>query len=344
MRQFWWKILAVLLILGGTFFALKTPLRPGIVHVDPLRLAPGEQVVTIRTYGTELSKEKSLHAHLDNDGQIVAADEIRVLNDNTVEVLFNVPREFTNEQSDVVVQSNLDGTMWLPDAFWMDATGQGLPVSATDVEPERIKKDGFFFPLRNILYESIRNLNFHVPMWWTMMVLQIISLVYSIKVLSKERPEDDIRAFQAVNTSLLFAAIGLLTGMLWAKATWGAYWTPDPKLNGAAITTLVYLAYLVLRGSVKEPNKRMRLAAIYNIFAFVLMMVFIMVLPRLTDSLHPGQGGNPGFNTYDLDDSMRRVFYPITIGWLLFGYWAYQLKSRLAAIEYRKANENDEES
>ncbi len=73
--------------------------------------------------------------------------------------------------------------------------------------------------------------------------------------------------------------------------------------------------------------------------AFVLMLVFIMVLPRMNDSLHPGQGGNPGFNAYDMDDSLRAVFYPITLGFILLGVWAFNLKHRLAAIEYKRNNE-----
>ena len=57
--------------------------------------------------------------------------------------------------------------------------------------------------------------------------------------------------------------------------------------------------------------------AIYNIIAFVMMIVFIGVLPRMTDSLHPGNGGNPAFGNYDLDSNMRMVFYPAVIGWIL---------------------------
>ena len=342
MKHWWWKILASLLLIGGTFLALKTPLRPGAVHVHPIRLSVGEQEVMITTYGTDLTQSNTVHVHMDNDGQIVHALRTEALNAHTVKAIFNVPAGLQDKQSDVVVQTAEDGTMWLPDAFWMDQTDQGAPISPTDVEPKRVRKSGVFFPLRTILYETIRNLNFHVPMWFTMMLLQVISLVYSIKVLSKERTQDDQKAVQAVNVSLLFASIGLATGMLWARTTWGAWWTGDPKLNGAAITMLIYLAYLVLRGSVPDEKKRMRLSAIYNIFAFVLMLVFIMVLPRMTDSLHPGQGGNPGFDTYDLNDNMRMIFYPITLGFMLLGIWMFNVKHRLAKLEYEKNHENDQ--
>ena len=57
-----------------------------------------------------------------------------------------------------------------------------------------------------------------------------------------------------------------------------------------------------------------------------------MILPRLTDSLHPGNGGNPAFAKYDLDSNMRMVFYPAVIGWLLFSFWLFQLKNRISFL------------
>ena len=64
-----------------------------------------------------------------------------------------------------------------------------------------------------------------------------------------------------------------------------------------------------------------------------MMFVFIMVLPKMNDSLHPGKGGNPGFNKYDLDSNMRMVFYPAVIGWTLLGVWMMSLRVRIKKIE-----------
>ena len=139
-------------------------------------------------------------------------------------------------------------------------------------------------------------------------------------------------ASEAAKTGMLFGALGLATGMGWARYTWGAWWVNDAKLNGAAISMLTYMAYLVLRNSIDEDHKRAKIAAVYNIFAYVMMLVFIMVLPRMTDSLHPGNGGNPGFGKYDLDNNMRMVFYPAIIGWTLLGVWILQLRIRLKKI------------
>ncbi|MFT5055257.1 MAG: heme exporter protein C, partial [Oceanospirillaceae bacterium] len=131
------------------------------------------------------------------------------------------------------------------------------------------------------------------------------------------------------SVGIFLGGLGLLTGSLWAKFTWGAWWVADPKLNGTAAAMLTYLAYLVLRGSMDDEQKRARLSAVYNIFAYVMMIVLIMILPRLTDSLHPGNGGNPAFGKYDMDNTMRLIFYPAVIGWTLLGAWLVNLQVRL---------------
>lgn len=188
-------------------------------------------------------------------------------------------------------------------------------------------------PKQVILYESIRNLYFHVPMWFSMIFLFLLSVIYSIKNLSSGKPEDDRKAVELVNVGIIFGILGTITGSLWAQFTWGAWWTNDVKLNGSAITMLVYFAYLILRGSLDEEEKKARISAVYNIFAFVLLIVFIGILPRMTDSLHPGNGGNPGFNNYDLDDNMKLVFYPAVTAWILLGFWIYSIRLRMRTIK-----------
>lgn len=195
-------------------------------------------------------------------------------------------------------------------------------------------------PRLPILNESIRNLYFHVGMWFAMMALFLGSSIYSLRYLRKGAVEDDQKASGAASVGMLFGILGLLTGMLWAKFTWGAFWVNDPKLNGTAISLLVYLAYFVLRQSMDNPTQRARISAVYNLFAFAIMITFIQVLPRLTDSLHPGNGGNPAFSNYDLDSTMRLVFYPIIIGWIGLGYWILDLRQRWKEIN-TKLDDNE---
>ncbi len=195
-------------------------------------------------------------------------------------------------------------------------------------------------PKLAILHESIRNVYFHVPIWFAMLFQMGYSVVFAIKHLYKNDMRSDLVSDQAAQTGLFLSIPGLLTGCMWAKFTWGTWWTfEDPKLNGVAIAVLIYLAYFILRSSVTDELKRARISAVYNIFAFVMMFVFIMILPRLTDSLHPGNGNNPAFGKYDLDNNMRTVFYPAVIGWVLLSLWILEVKTRLATLNYNSEND-----
>jgi len=196
--------------------------------------------------------------------------------------------------------------------------------------------------LQGNIGESIRNLFFHVVMWFAMMVMFGNSLVRSLRYLSTFDIKHDLVAYESVNIGLLFGMLGIVTGMEWANFTWGTPWTNDPQLNGAAVTILAYFAYLVLRRSIDEDNKRARIAAVYNVFAFVMLIVFIGILPKMASgSLHPGAGGSSS-TVSSLDPTMRLVFYPAIAGWIIIGYWLINLKVRMANI--RQMLDNPEQS
>jgi len=195
-------------------------------------------------------------------------------------------------------------------------------------------------PVLPILHETIRNVYYHVPIWFAMLFMMGYSVVYAIMHLAKNDVKSDIISDQAAQVGLFFALPGLLTGCMWAKFTWGTWWTfQDPKLNGVAIAVLIYLAYFILRSSIVDELKRARISAVYNIFAFVMMFVFIMILPRLTDSLHPGNGGNAKFAQYDMNSNLRTVFYPAVIGWILLSFWILDVKKRIAILNHKKNEE-----
>jgi heme exporter protein C len=189
-------------------------------------------------------------------------------------------------------------------------------------------------PRLAILNETERNLYFHVPMWFGMTIILLASVINSIRYLRNPSTRLDTLAHESAKTGILLGVLGLLTGSLWARYTWGTWWTTDVKLNGAAVTMLIYAAYLVLRGSVSDEQQRARLSAIYNIFAFSAAIPLLFIMPRLAEaSLHPGMGGNPGFSKYDLDSGMRLVFYPAVIGWTLLGVWITEVACRFAFVK-----------
>ena len=199
---------------------------------------------------------------------------------------------------------------------------------------------GFLMPVPalEIINETIRNLYFHVPMWFTMIILFLVSFIYAIRYLRSGDLKHDLYSEGFTKVGILFSVLGMLTGMEWANYSWGEPWSNDPKQLGTAISMLIYFAYLVLRGGMKDEEKRAKISSVYNIFAFALMIPLLWVLPRMVDSLHPGNGGNPGFNTYDLDSNMRMVFYPAVIGWILLGVWMSSLKIRISLLNYHKEN------
>ncbi len=188
-------------------------------------------------------------------------------------------------------------------------------------------------PRLPILNETIRALHFHVTMWFGMILMLVMAVYFSIKYLRTNDLRNDDLAIEFTNSAILFGVLGIVTGMLWAKYTWGDYWSGDPKQNASAIGILMYFAYLILRNSLMDSQQRARIGAIYNIFAFAAFIPLIFVLPRLTDSLHPGNGGNPGFNAYDLDSKLRAVFYPAIIGWTLLGVWIATVRVRMRRVE-----------
>lgn len=200
---------------------------------------------------------------------------------------------------------------------------------------------GFLMPVprQHIINETIRSLYFHVPMWFTMMVLFGVAFVYAIKFLRSGDLKHDIVSEQYTKVGILFSILGMLTGMEWANYSWGEPWSNDPKQLGTAMCMLIYFAYLILRSGLKDEEKRARIGSVYNIFAFAMMIPLLWVLPRMVDSLHPGNGGNPGFNSYDLDSNMRMVFYPAVIGWILMGIWISSLATRLRFIIFKQEND-----
>lgn len=195
------------------------------------------------------------------------------------------------------------------------------------------------------LGHSIRNLFFHVPMWFGMMVLFFISLFYAVKYLRKPDAMYDHYSLEYARTGTVFGILGLITGAIWANYQWGKPWSGDAKQNGAAIALLIYFAYFVLRGSLNDDEKRARIGAVYNIFAFFMLFPTLWILPRLVESLHPGgmgSEGNPGLNPKDSNWQMKIVFWPAVIGWTLLAVWITTLRIRYQILNEKKLNLNNE--
>lgn len=190
-----------------------------------------------------------------------------------------------------------------------------------------------------MLDETIRNLFFHVPMWFAMITLLLVASIYNIMYLNKSKLKNFLVADSLVKVCFVFGLMGIITGSIWAKSTWGHWWTKDAKLNGAAVGMLIYGAYLILGNSIEDKHQRAKILSIYNIFVYPIFIALIIVMPKLIDfSAHPGAGDTQGFTVYDMNNNLRKVFYPAVVGWILMANWIASLYWRYKII----LNDKDE--
>lgn len=184
-----------------------------------------------------------------------------------------------------------------------------------------------------ILRESARNLFLHVPMWFTMAVFFGTGFVYSIKYLNSPDEETDRKAETATQVGLIFGICGLLTGSVWARFTWGTWWTlAEPRMNLSALAMMIYVAYFVLRTAFDNPEKRAKIAAVFNVFAATTIPFLLYIIPRQLPSLHPGADGNPAFSEITAPE-LRYIFYPAVVGFIALAFWLYDILIRYKKVK-----------
>lgn len=326
--------MGVLLVLYSVVVGLSVPVGPGIARISPEKIdLTGAAVLEIKGYNADLGT--GAEVWLKHRDFYLKASEVEATGKNLVRATFDtrgksLPDSIKDKQMTLFVQTSADGLFGLPGAVAVTQNLSGADHALSSGKPEVVSSKKLTFPFRTVLYETIRNLNYHVPMWFAMITLLFISFVFSNLYLIKGDRRYDRLAMSFAMVALTFGLLGLATGSFWARFTWLTFWTRDPKLNGAAIGVLIYVAYFILRSSMDDEDKRGRIASVFNIFAFPLFIVLIIVIPKMEGfSLHPGSGDSVGFSQYDLDSNLRRVFYPAVLGWILVGTWLGGLNARI---------------
>jgi heme exporter protein C len=186
-------------------------------------------------------------------------------------------------------------------------------------------------PAQGFLGESSRIVFFHVPCAWTASLAFLVAAGYSIAYLASRNPWHDDVAAASVKLGLLFAILALVTGSLFAKIMWGAYWNWDPRESSFLLLLFLYAAYLFLRAAIEDPERRARLSAAYALFAAVLMPFLVFVAPRVTQSLHPQTVINPQGKIL-MDTPTKVVFFGGLVGFSALFLWMLSLESRVARM------------
>jgi heme exporter protein C len=116
----------------------------------------------------------------------------------------------------------------------------------------------------------------------------------------------DIIELAAVEISLVFFFITIVAGSIWARPTWGAYWTWEPRLTTAAILEMIYVAYLLLRQGIDDPDRRARFSAVYTMIGAISVPITFMSI-RLFRTIHPviiGTNTSATTGTFDMTSKM----------------------------------------
>lgn len=141
----------------------------------------------------------------------------------------------------------------------------------------------------------------HLPTIFTGFLGFMVALVSSILFLVKGDMKYDALAAGVTEVALVFAAIVLVTGSIWARIIWGVWWAWEPRLTSMLICWLTYAGYLMLRRAIDEPAQRARLSAVVSIFGFVEVIIvykaidwFRTLHPQPVLSVRGGGGMSPG--------------------------------------------------
>jgi heme exporter protein C len=199
-----------------------------------------------------------------------------------------------------------------------------------------------YAPLAKGLGEFTRVLYFHVPVSWIMVIAFFISAWYSVIYLRKRDILCDQYAEMSSQLGIIFGILATITGAMWSKVSWGAYWNWDPRQTSIFILLLIYAAYFSLRSAVDEDTKRARLSAVYLLIAFASVPFFVFIVPRIYESLHP----DPIINQegkINMESKMLTVFLlSMTVFTIIF-FWMMYLKKTIINLnfQYKKLTEGD---
>ena len=133
----------------------------------------------------------------------------------------------------------------------------------------------------------------HLPLAWWALISFLVVFVASIVYLIRRSPAADRVCAAAAEVGVLLAGLALVTGMIWARRSWGVWWTWDPRLTTTLVMWFIYAGYLVLRGLDLPPQRKRMICAVVGVVAF-LDVPLVFLSARLWRSIHPAVFASKG--------------------------------------------------
>ncbi|MBA4370839.1 MAG: cytochrome C assembly protein [Coriobacteriaceae bacterium] len=157
---------------------------------------------------------------------------------------------------------------------------------------------------------------FHVPVALASFLVLIIAAYFAVRMLLTKRKEFDTKSRIAMETTLVYVMLTMLTGVLWTRASWGVWWDWEPRLTTYFILTLMVIAYFVLRNSIEDEERRAVYGAVFAIIAAINAPISFFIT-RIIPSNHPVVFKS-GFATSNLIPFLTAMFGMLMLGFAIY--------------------------
>ena len=169
----------------------------------------------------------------------------------------------------------------------------------------------FVYAPREAIMGSVQRVfYYHVATGWVSALAFLITLIVSILYLATKNIKWDHVAHSSVEIGVVFTTMNIASGSIWARPIWNTWWTWDPRLTTATVMWLLYVAYLMLRQSLEDPERQRSFAAVYGIVAFVSVPLTFLAI-RIWRTIHPviiGSNDPDAEGQFDMTPRMRTTF------------------------------------
>ncbi len=152
-----------------------------------------------------------------------------------------------------------------------------------------------FAPTEVTMGDVQRIFYIHVPLAWIGFFAFFVTFLAGIAYLWKGDMKWDRLAVSSVEVGVVFMAMAIVTGSIWARPVWNTWWTWDPRLTLSTVVLVIYIAYIMLRAAVEEPTRRARFAAVFGIAGFASVPLDFFAI-RWWRTIHPVIFESKGFH------------------------------------------------